>query len=378
MQTGTHKPYRKENDNPVYVNIESNHPPSIKRQLPNMIAKRLTGLSSTSEDFEEAKPIYEKALNEAGYKDKLKFNDNENETEQSKNKKRKRTRNITWYTPPYNQNVKTNLTKEFLKILDTSFPADNPLRKIFNKNTVKISYSTTKNISRIIAAHNRKLINPKTNDIKGCNCRGGIENCPAQGKCQESGILYQADVTAENEDIKTYIGATATTFKLRHANHKKSFNHRKYEFDTEISKYIWELKDKDKVFTIKWKILRSAYPYNPASEKCDLCLTEKTMIANYINKNQLLNTRNELMAKCRHREKWLLCNWKNGTATKVQGRKKNAQKHQNKAQTAANNSQAARKIKPRGKKDKNPPNDTDNKKLPKRIRKSTKRDDHIY
>ena len=79
-------------------------------------------------------------------------------------KKKNRTRKITWYTPPYNQSVKTNITKEFLKILDKSFPADNPLRKIFNKNTVKISYSTTRNISSIIASHNRKLLNPKTNN----------------------------------------------------------------------------------------------------------------------------------------------------------------------------------------------------------------------
>ena len=58
--------------------------------------------------------------------------------------------------------------------------------------------------------------------------------------------------------------------------------------------------------------------------------------------------------------------------------REDVQKHQNKAQAAANTSQAVRKIKPRGKKDKNPPNDRDNKILPKRNRKSTKRDDHIY
>ena len=177
----------------------------------------------------------------------------------------------------------------------------------------------------------------------------------------------------EEDETKTYIGATATTFKLRHANHKKSFNHRIYEFDTEISKYIWELKDSNKAFSIQWKIIRRAQPYNPASEKCDLCLTEKTIIANYINKEKLLNTRNELMAKCRHREKWLLCNWKSGTKPKAQGRKKAVQKQSNKIQEAINTSPIDR-----GKKDENPPNDRENINPSKRIKKSTKRNDYIY
>ena len=40
-------------------------------------------------------------------------------------------------------------------------------------------------------------------------------------------------------------------------------------------------------------------------------MTKKTIIANYKDKHKLLNTRNELLAKCRHREKWLLSKIKN-------------------------------------------------------------------
>ena len=123
-------------------------------------------------------------------------------------------------------------------------------------------------------------------------------------------MIYQAEVETEEEGKKAYIGGAATSFKLRISNHNKSFRNRIYESETELSKYIWQLKDKGIDYDIKWKIISKASPYNPQSEKCDLCLTEKAMIANYRNKEELLNSRKELMNKCRHREKWLLSNWR--------------------------------------------------------------------
>ena len=369
LKTGTTKPFRKENDTPLYINVESNHPPCIKKQLPNMISKRLSGLSTSEKEFKEAIPIYEKALKDAGYKEKIQY---EEKQESNKKKNRKRSRNITWFTPPYNQEVKTNITKEFLKILNKSFPEDNPLKKIFNKNTVKISYSTTKNVSRIIAAHNRQVIRGNAEKTTTCNCRGGTEQCPVQGKCNEEGVIYQADVTADQESDKTYIGAAATSFKLRHSNHTKSFRHRIYEFDTELSKYIWDLKDKERNYKIAWKIIRKAQPYTPTSGKCDLCITEKTIIANYKDKKQLLNSRNELMAKCRHREKWLLTNWKgrgnrnNNKKNKVLVAEKTKQININPPIVIA---------------DENLPNQvpqTIQENKQKRLRKSTKRLEYIY
>ena len=165
-------------------------------------------------------------------------------------------------------------------------------------------------MSQIIAAHNRKIIWGKEREIENCNCSGNPKTCPVDKKCKEEGIIYQADVLAEQEPTKTYLGAAATSFKIRYGNHKKSFNNRLYEYDTELSKYIWELKDKEKDYQIKWNIIARANPYTPTSGKCNLCITEKTLIANYKGKTQLLNSRNDLMAKCRHRDKWLLSKWK--------------------------------------------------------------------
>ena len=41
IETGKYKPYRKPNSQPMYVNKQSNHPPTIVKQIPLMIQNRL-------------------------------------------------------------------------------------------------------------------------------------------------------------------------------------------------------------------------------------------------------------------------------------------------------------------------------------------------
>ena len=48
----TYKPYRKPNDEPLYINNSSNHPPSILRELPNSINKRINTLSCDKGTFD--------------------------------------------------------------------------------------------------------------------------------------------------------------------------------------------------------------------------------------------------------------------------------------------------------------------------------------
>ena len=37
LANNTYKPYRKPDDTPIYIDIKSNHPPAVKKQLPLMI-----------------------------------------------------------------------------------------------------------------------------------------------------------------------------------------------------------------------------------------------------------------------------------------------------------------------------------------------------
>ena len=73
LNKGTYKPFIKPNNTPLYVHRESNHPPSIIRNIPAAINKRLNETSSNKEDFDEAAPIYQQALNNSGYDFKLEF-----------------------------------------------------------------------------------------------------------------------------------------------------------------------------------------------------------------------------------------------------------------------------------------------------------------
>ena len=46
-----YRSYRKPNDNPTYIDINSTHPQSIKKQIPKSISKRISKVSSNEEVF---------------------------------------------------------------------------------------------------------------------------------------------------------------------------------------------------------------------------------------------------------------------------------------------------------------------------------------
>ena len=94
-------------------------------------------------------------------------------------------------------------------------------------------------------------------EVYGCNC-GNKNTCPLENKCLTPKVVYRAEITNDkDQENKTYIGLTETPFKDRYRNHVKSFNNKKYQKETELSKYIWELKDDHKEPMIKWSILKS-------------------------------------------------------------------------------------------------------------------------
>ena len=68
---GSHKPYKKPNSTIKYVNKGSNHPPSITKNIPSSIQKRLNSISSCEKEFIDAKGEYQKALTDAGYTHEL-------------------------------------------------------------------------------------------------------------------------------------------------------------------------------------------------------------------------------------------------------------------------------------------------------------------
>ena len=94
-------------------------------------------------------------------------------------------------------------------------------------------------------------------------------------------------------------------FKERYNNHTATFRNRSKEKSTELSKYIWELKNCNLNYGLKWSIACKVHPYTGGTRKCDLCLTEKLTIMKADLKS-LLNMRDEFVSKCRHMNKFTL------------------------------------------------------------------------
>ena len=163
------------------------------------------------------------------------------------------------------------------------------------------------NIDAIISGHNKKVKRKTDNEDetgpRTCNCRGGEQSCPMKGQCLQSSIIYKAAVRTTNKEIY-YIGQAGNTFKERYNNHQSSMRLRKLENSTALSKCIWNLVDNGTEFKLSWLRIATAPTYKPSTERCNLCNFEKTLIL--FSREELLNSRSEILNKCRHRNKFLL------------------------------------------------------------------------
>jgi hypothetical protein len=309
LNTGKYKPYNKPNDKPMYINTRSNHPQNILKKLPESIGQRINNLSADQTIFENAAPYYNEALKASGYNQPIQYHpENKGKNVQQNSKKRKR--NIIWYNPPYSLDVKTNIARKFLCLIDKHFPKNHKLHKIFNRNNVKVSYSCMPNIGNIIKSHNQQILheNDQSKQQQICNCREK-DKCPLQGNCLTRSLVYQGEVTDGSQNSGNYIGLTEYTFKGRSYQHLNSFKYRNKANSTEMSKYVWNLKDQGITNpTITWSILDNAIPYKNGSKRCDLCITEKYHIIQ--KSDNILNKRDELISKCRHENKYYLSNFK--------------------------------------------------------------------
>lgn len=300
LKNATYKPYMKPNNNPIYVHRKSNHPQQILKNIPISINKRLSNISSDEEVFNNARAIYQTALKNSGYEHQLHYHSTPRHRPRAN-----RQRRITWFNPPFSKNLATNIGKKFFTILDREIPKYSALHAIFNRNTVKLSYSCMPSIAGIINKQNKQLLNKtihKNTDLS-CNCKDKGK-CPLKGECRKSNLIYQATVSTPTT-IETYIGLTSTDFKARLYNHQTSFKNSGKRQATELSKYIWKLKDEKAEYTIDWKIItRAAANYNKKNS-CNLCNMEKYYI---IRKPETasLNQRSGLISACRHLSKYML------------------------------------------------------------------------
>ena len=148
------------------------------------------------------------------------------ETQATQKEKKNRKRRIIWYNPPWSVNCSTKIDAKFLNLVDTCFPPNNPLHKIFNRNTLKVSYSCMPNMAQAISKHNSKVIKQNQDRVSyGCNCKRGVASCPLNGACLTKGVVYEAKVTkTSDQSTETYTGLSSRRFKDRFYEHTSNSN----------------------------------------------------------------------------------------------------------------------------------------------------------
>ena len=154
LANDSYKPYRKQNDEPLYVNNSPNHPPPILRELPNSINKRINTLSCDKGTFDAAAPEYNEALRRSDFNAQLTYQPPNANT----NTRRSKPRNVIWYNPPFSKNVKTNIAHKFLQLIDKHFPPSNKLSKHYNRHNVRVSYSGNENTRSFTLRHNKTVL----------------------------------------------------------------------------------------------------------------------------------------------------------------------------------------------------------------------------
>ena len=73
LSNNSFKPFHKENQTPTYININSNHPRSIIKQIPKSVNIRINRISSDNKIFNENIRMYNEALEKSGYKHRLEY-----------------------------------------------------------------------------------------------------------------------------------------------------------------------------------------------------------------------------------------------------------------------------------------------------------------
>ena len=82
-----------------------------------------------------------------------------------------------------------------------------------------------------------------------------MRQCALELKYLSNDISYQPKIIPvdENSKIKVYYCICETTFDLRYANHKKSFNHRNRKLATELFNEFRKLKDNKRTVITIWE-----------------------------------------------------------------------------------------------------------------------------
>ena len=73
LSNNSYKPFIKTNQNPTYINVNSNHPKNIIRQIPKAVNLRIGKLSANEKIFKESSKRYINALKNSGFNEDFRY-----------------------------------------------------------------------------------------------------------------------------------------------------------------------------------------------------------------------------------------------------------------------------------------------------------------
>ena len=88
-------------------------------------------------------------------------------------------------------------------------------------------------MSSMIKSHNKKAINKDAKELKSCKWKLKSQ-CPLNGPCQVTDIIYKCTVLSPDKQNKVYLGTAEGDFTKRFYNHRKSFNNEASASDTTL------------------------------------------------------------------------------------------------------------------------------------------------
>ena len=119
------------------------------------------------------------------------------------------------------------------------------------------------------------------------------------GDCLFINTNHQHSIYILNNQ-ESSIGLTEKKFNTRFNLHKSSFKLENKRTSTTLSEHVWELKNKNMNFNIKWELVKKVKPFALSDKVCKHCLQEKLSI---IRSAPSLNKGIETFGHCIHRKK---------------------------------------------------------------------------
>ena len=185
--------------------------------------------------------------------------------------------------------------KEFLKIVSQCFPTSNSLHKIFNKNTIKLSYSCMPNLEVIIESDNKRKMQAekksKQDSERKCNCQKS--SLPTQRRMPGKRYHLPSNPNFWDRNL-----CRTNSYNIQGTIHQPQ-GLLQFRLQAQYNKtpqtYL-ATKGNNSEYAIKWKILSHTPHYSNRTKRCQLCISEKYFIICKGNCASL-NKRNELISK---------------------------------------------------------------------------------